>query len=337
MTAVLQGRGSVESRRPPGRSGRRPGELSGAPRADGGTLRAALAEARRRLADAGVEDAGLEAELLLRHALAFGEAPAAVPSRAHLLARLDDPLDAAAAARFQDFLRRRLAREPSAYITGHREFYGLDFLVTPATLIPRPETETLVDAALELARDLCPPGPSGGSPEGSASLLVADVGAGCGAVAVAIAHALPQATVVATDVSRAALAVAAANARRHGVERRVHLLQADLLPPLRRGYDLIVANLPYVKTADWRRLAPEVRDYEPRAALDGGRDGLLQIRRLLRRAPALLRPGGSACLEFGLGQEAALRAIAASAFPQAAVQVRADLAGRPRVLILSLP
>lgn len=326
MTAALQGRGSVESRRLPGRSGRRPGSPSGAPRADGGTLRAALAAARRRLADAGIEDAGLEAELLLRHALAFGDGPAAVPSRAHLLARLDDPLDAAAAARFQDFLRRRLAHEPSAYIAGHREFYGLDFLVTPATLIPRPETETLVDAALELARDLC-----------LAPLLVADVGAGCGAVAIAIAHALPQATVIATDVSRAALAVAAANARRHDVQRRVQLLQADLLPPLRRPYDVIVANLPYVKTADWRRLAPEVRDYEPRAALDGGRDGLQQIRRLLQRAPALVRAGGGLCLEFGEGQEAALRAAAAAVFSQAAVQVRADLAGRPRVLILSLP
>src|SRR3972149_1312179 len=177
----------------------------------------------------------------------------------------DQPLDEAAAARFEAYLQRRLAHEPSAYITGHREFYGLDFLVTPDTLIPRPETETLVDAAIELVTRRAV------GAQHAPPLLIADVGAGCGAIAVALARALPDATVYAPPP------VAAAR-------------RAPLPPPRAPPADLIVANLPYVKTDDWRALAPEVRDHEPRLALDGGADGLDLIRRLLEQAPAHPRP-----------------------------------------------
>ena len=305
----------------------------------GTTLGAALASARRRLRRAGIDDADLEAELLLRHALSTAASPSllaergqggevAPVSRAYLLSRLGQRLEPAAAARFEAYLQRRLAHEPSAYITGHREFYGLDFFVSPATLIPRPETETLVEAAIELvsARDV--------GAQHAAPLLIADVGTGCGAVAVALACALPGATVLATDASSAALAVAATNAQRHGVADRIVFAQADLLAPLAGPFDLIVANLPYVQLSDWRRLPPEVRDHEPRLALDGGRDGLDQLRRLLRQAPSRLRAGGSVCLEFGAGQEAPLRALAAAAFPNASLAVKPDLAARPRVLVL---
>ena len=304
------------------------------------TLVHALDQARHRLRAAGIEDADLEAELLLRHALSTAASPSLLAergqggevaqiSRAHLFAHLDQPLDEAAAARFEAYLQRRLAHEPSAYITGHREFYGLDFLVTPDTLIPRPETETLVDAAIELVTRRAV------GAQHAPPLLIADVGAGCGAIAVALA--LPDATVYALDASPAALAVVAANARRHGVADRVACRQGDLLTPLDAAVDLIVANLPYVKTDDWRDLAPEVRDHEPRLALDGGADGLDLIRRLLAQAPAYLRPGGGLCLEFGDGQEEALLTLGQAAFPQATLSVERDLAGRPRVLVLSLP
>jgi release factor glutamine methyltransferase len=305
------------------------------------------------LREARIDDAELEAEVLLRHALT---SPAAYttpsplterdgsrgqhPSRAYLLSRLDDAIASEVAARFQSYIQRRLTHEPSAYITGQREFYGLDFFVTPDTLIPRPETETLVEAAIELARSLHPLPPEKGWDEGGAAtpanapLRIADIGTGCGAIAIAVARVLPQAHVCATDASAAALAVAAANARHHGVARRLTFLHGDLLSPLPEPVDLIVANLPYVKRDEMEMLAPELRDHEPRLALDGGQDGLALIRRLLIQAPARLRAGGGLCLEFGDGQSDAVRALAAAAFPNARFEIRADLAGRPRVVVV---
>src|SRR3972149_5859287 len=196
------------------------------------TLVHALDQARHRLRAAGVEDADLEAELLLRHALSTAAAPSLLAergqggevaqiSRAHLFAHLDQPLDEAAVARFEAYLQRRLAHEPSAYITGHPEFYGLAFLVTPDPLLPRPETETLVDAAIELVTRRAV------GAQHAPPLLIADVGAGRGAIAVALAPPPPDATVYALDASSAALAVVVANARRHGVADRVACRQGD--------------------------------------------------------------------------------------------------------------
>jgi release factor glutamine methyltransferase len=300
------------------------------------SLRAALLDAEKRLKEAKIDDAGLEAEVLLRYALATTEAQATDPlqrqgigdlikpvSRAELFGGPRDPVAAAVLERYEALLVRRLAHEPTAYIIGLREFYGLDFAVTPAVLIPRPETETLVECAVELARKREP----------RARLVVADVGTGSGAIAVALAHALPRAEVYATDVSSDALTVGSENARRHGLGRRLSFLRGDMLSPLRERVDLIISNPPYVKTSDWFALPPEIRDHEPRGALDGGIEGLDVIRRLLEEALHYLRADGALCMEFGEGQQKSVVEVARTAFPSASIiDVRQDLAGRPRVL-----
>jgi release factor glutamine methyltransferase len=255
-------------------------------------LRAAALAGRDRLRAAGIEDPEIEAELLLRFALEAGNR--ILP--AELYTRFDETLTNDAQGRYESYLSRRLAHEPSAYITGRKEFCGLEFLVTPAVLIPRPETETLVEAAIK-ATKAGPPG---------TRMRIADVGTGSGAIAVSLAKALSWAEVYATDVSREALSVAAENARRHGVERRIAIRAGYLLTPLHDYVDLIVANLPYVTTHDWTELPPELREREPRLALDGGADGLDLIRVLLRQAPRYLNRGGAVLLEIGEGQAAAL-------------------------------
>jgi release factor glutamine methyltransferase len=196
-------------------------------------------------------------------------------------------------------LRRRNG-EPVAYLTGHREFWSLDFLVTPGVLIPRPETEILVSAAVEAAKDclaarnqpqtVCPWG--------------VEIGVGSGAVAVSLARELPQLTWLALDLSAAALAVARDNARRHGVAERLHLVRGDLVAGLKSQprFTLMVANLPYVPRAEWEQLPRDIKDYEPPAALLGGEDGLDLIRVLTRQAHLYLQPGGCLALEVGAGQ-----------------------------------
>ena len=276
--------------------------------------RAALAHVRLRLQAAGVEEARAEAGVLVRHVLGL--------DRADLLARPDTPLSPAQAAALEGLLARRLRREPLAYVLGHREFHGLDFRVTPAVMVPRPETETLVEEALAWA---------GARP---APVTVADVGTGGGCIAVSLAVRLPDARFLATDVSPAALAVAEENARRHGVAERVRLLSGHLLEPLPGPVDLIVANLPYVPSARIDSLQPEVRNYEPRHALDGGLDGTDLLRPLLREAGAYLRPGAALMLEIDEEQGMAMTQAARSAFPAATVRVLPDLSGRDRVLVV---
>lgn len=249
----------------------------------------------------------LEAELLLAHV-------ANLP-RAALLAHPDRPLVAAQRRRYRTLVRRRAAGYPLPYLTGRVEFYGLEFAVSPDVLIPRPETETLVDLAL--ARQ---------------PRTVLDVGTGSGCVAVALAVHLPAVRVVATDLSAPALRVAAANARRHGVAERVRLIRCDLAGPLVGPFDLLVTNPPYVAEREWASLAESVRRHEPRLALDGGPDGLDVIRRLLAAAPRLLRADGALLVEIGAGQGAAAEALARSLLPEARVAIYPDLAGRPRVL-----
>jgi release factor glutamine methyltransferase len=290
-----------------------------------------LHEATEALQAAGIEDAWLEAEVLLRHTLRL--------DRAHLYARLHEDLSTGDQAAFHSFLARRLAHEPTAYIVGQREFYGLDLETTPAALIPRPETELLVEEAIARA---CLPERQAPYSE---RLLIVDVGTGNGAIAVALAVHLPQAAprrapvraLVAIDLSRQALALAIRNARRYGVESRVSFLQADLLAPLAQATDLIVANLPYVRSADWEALPPEIREHEPRAALDGGPDGLREIERLLGQAPSYLRPGGSLLVEMSPLQATPALALARRYFPGAAVRILRDAAGLDRLLVIDTP
>ena len=283
-------------------------------------LAQALHEATDALRATAIEDASLEAEVLLRHALHV--------DRAHLYARLQEDLSPADEAGFRSLLTRRLAHEPTAYIVGHREFYGLDFETTPAALIPRAETELLVDEALARVR---------GRPGRGDRPLIVDVGTGSGAIAVALAAHLPRTILLAVDVSREALALAARNARRHGVEGRVSFVQADLLAPVARPAEVIVANLPYVRTADWEALPPEIREHEPRMALDGGPGGLREIGRLLEQAPPHLAPGGSLLVELGPPQAAPALELARRCFPNACARILPDTAGLERVLAVGTP
>jgi release factor glutamine methyltransferase len=278
----------------------------------------ALAAAVQRLRSEGVESPRLDAELLLAHILGV--------NRAAILTRPERRLSPKELTSFRDLVARRAAREPLAYILGHREFFALDFVVDARVLIPRPETETLVEHALGIARHM--PGP----------IEIADVGAGSGAIAVALAVHLPEAVVYALEGSADALQVAAENACRHGVGGRVRCLVGDLLTPLNGPVDLITANLPYVTTEEWVGLPPEIRDYEPRAALDGGPDGLALIRRLLEMAGDYLRPGGALLLEIGAGQGQAVVVLAHqhSRSPQADVHLYQDYAGLDRVVVVYL-
>jgi release factor glutamine methyltransferase len=286
------------------------------------SIRHHLGATRQRLRDAGTEDADIESELLLREAL---RGPgASLPSRSYLYQRLDDPLSPAATARLASIIERRMQREPVAYITGEREFRGLTFEVSTAVLIPRPETELLVDRALALLRQRCATG---------RRAIVVDIGTGSGAIAVSLAVEEPRASVYATDVSHEALGVASRNVERHGMVRQLRLAHGYLMEPLDSYVDLIVANLPYVTTEDWRSLPPELREHEPRLALDGGEDGLDLIRALLHQAPRYLRPGGAVCLEFGIEQRDAIVAAVEAAFPGAGVEMVEDFAGIPRVLV----
>ena len=276
-----------------------------------------LARSTDRLADRLIPDAALEAEVLHRHTL--GE------DRAGFFASLHDDLTTEDARLVDGLLGRRLSGEPLAYIVGVREFYGLDFVVNPSVLVPRQETELLVDTALAYA----------GARDGG-RVAIADVGTGSGAIVVAVAHHLPQATVYATDTSAEALAVAEVNSRRHGVSARVHFRHGDLLRPLPGPVDLIVSNPPYIKTAQIAELAQEVRN-EPVLALDGGEDGLAVMRRLISQAPGYLRPGGRMLVEIAPEQLQDVLVMARRAFPGSRPTFDSDLLGLPRVVIVDLP
>ena len=264
------------------------------------------------------------------------ESPAADASRlleailardaAWLLAHASDPLPAGAGERYTVVLARRAAGEPLAYLTGSAGFYGRRFAVTPAVLVPRPESEHLVELALARLASFERP-------------VFCDVGTGSGVLAITLACERPDAFGFATDVSVEALAVARSNAAAHGVASRLEFRSGDLLEPLAGTgpFACIVANLPYVPSGDLAP-APDSTSFEPRRALDGGPDGLALYRRLLAHAPSLLQPGGSLLLEAAPATASALAALAASAFgPAASVSTERDYGGRERVVAVATP
>ena len=282
----------------------------------------ALRNAVTKLERAGCPEPRADAEVLLAHVLREDRARAVLDRRA--------PLEPRAAAAFARCVARRARREPVALITGEREFWSLSFRVTRAVLIPRPDTETLVEEALDL---LAPP-----AMPGRRGARVIDVGTGSGCVAVALARERPDAHIVAIDRSSRALRVAAANVARHGLGRRVRLLRGDLLAPagVERARipraDLIVSNPPYVTAKEWKSLPPEIRVFEPKGALVGGADGLAFHRRLAREAPDHLVAGGWIAVEVGAGQAAAVADIFLSGGRFDEIRVRKDLSGIPRVV-----
>jgi len=224
--------------------------------------------------------------------------------------------------RYDALVARRAAREPSAYITGRREFWGLPLEVSPAVLIPRPETELIVEAALEIFAG-----------DQRRHLDIADACTGCGNLAVALAHELAQASIVATDISVDALAVAQRNAERHGVAGRIRFVHANVLDGVNGPFDLIVANPPYVKREDRPALQPEVRDHEPDVALFGGVTGTELVATVVEQAIARLRPGGYLMFEFGFGQEIVADALIGATQGLTMIGLRRDLQGLARMAI----
>jgi len=258
----------------------------------------------------GIESARLDAELVLAHSLGT--------DRLQLYLQHDRPLTAAELEALRGLVARRAHREPMAWILGTKGFHAIDLAVRPGVLVPRPDTETLVDAALALIAE-------------DEEVFVADVGCGSGAVGLAVAHARPGVRVYATDLAEEALACTRDNVTRLGLEQRVAVLRGDLLAPIpaHRPIDLVLSNPPYVTTAELAGLAPEVRDHEPRLALDGGRDGLDVIRRLLPEA--VRRARRAVLVEIGHQQGAIVRRICEEA-GLTEVTVLPDLAGHDRVV-----
>lgn len=280
------------------------------------TVGRVLEVAAQRFRERGIDTHRLDAELLLAAVLGC--------DRTRLYLDLMKPLADDERARYRESVRRRSDREPVAYITGRRGFWEGDFLVTPGVLVPRPETESIVERALDVAKDL-PDFPR---------LRVLDLGVGSGALALSLARELPEAEVWGVDASDAALACAEANRARFGLEGRVTLLKSawfDAIDPEER-FDLIVANPPYIPGDDIAGLMPEVSRWEPRAALDGGPDGLRDIRAIVASAPVHLRRSGWLLMEFGEGQEDAVLALAQAEPRLDAPRIFRDYAGRPRVL-----
>lgn len=274
-------------------------------------LKQALAHVRAVLAENNIEDASLEGEILLRHALGI--------DRNRLFLDLDREMSPQQEKVLLRLVERRLRGEPSAYITGHREFYGLDYYVDPRVLIPRPETELLVEKAIELTRS-------------RRIATIAEVGTGCGAIAISLAINLPGTGIYATDISTAALEVARSNCLRHGVSDRILLLQGNMLDPLPGPVDLIIANLPYVRESELSRGGP--LSFEPRLALDGGPDGMRKIGSLCCQAGGKLSHGGCLLLEMGQGQGKTVLTLLHQNFPSAMVEVFTDLSGIERVVCL---
>lgn len=275
------------------------------------TIGQALVFGRQALANSASPT--LDARLLLEHVLQV--------SHAYLLAHADQPLTRDQEEHYRSLVRNAASGMPIPYLIGHAPFYGLDFAVSPAVLIPRPETELLVEEALAWAKR-------------RERLLIVDVGTGSGCIAITLARNLPEARIQAIDVSASALEIARANVSRHGVHGRVALLQGSLLEPLDGAPDLIVANLPYVADHEWTMVDDSVKWYEPDMALRGGPEGLVAIRALLVQAATRLASAGAIFLEIGWQQGPAVRNLAQSLFPKAQIEVQTDYVGHDRVVAI---
>ncbi len=273
------------------------------------TLGESLKNAVAALGGAGVGSPRMNAEVLLMFALGC--------DRAYLYAHPERELTADEQARYQDALEERARGVPSQYITGHQEFWGLDLIVSPAVLIPRPETEHLVEAVLELARPLPQP-------------RIVDVGTGSGCVALALAHELADAEIHATEFSPAALEVARANAARLNLQRRIGFHQADLLAGIPGQFDVVASNPPYVGESEADKVQREVRKFEPTMAVFAGAEGLDTIRRLIPQARKALKPGGWLAMEIGFSQEEKVRGLLGEWNEVRSVP---DLQGIPRVIL----
>jgi release factor glutamine methyltransferase len=274
-----------------------------------------VAGARARLRDAGIKDAeaDLDARLLAQRLLDW--------DAAQFFTGAGDSPPTWFSSQYDGLVARRVAREPMAYITGRQEFWDLTFEVSPAVLIPRPETELIIEASLDLFPDTETP------------LAIADVCTGCGCLAVALARQRPEATILATDISADALGVARRNGVRHNVEQRVRFMQTDLLRDVDQPFDLIVANPPYVRRRDRVSMQPEVRDHEPALALFAGDDGLAVIRGLVAQSAAHLKPGGIVMFEFGFGQDVEVEQLISDAAELTLLGLRRDLQGIARTAI----
>jgi release factor glutamine methyltransferase len=276
------------------------------------TIKDLLGKTQVFFADKGIDTPRLDAELLLAHVLKA--------KRLELYMDMDRPLQSAEVDAYRELVRRRAQREPVAYITGRREFYGRDLEVSPAVLVPRPDTETLVDRVLELLPD-------------DAEGTVVDVGTGSGCIAIALAAERPGLRVIGVDLSDDALEVAGRNVERHALGDRVTLRQGDLLGPVEeRELVAVVGNPPYIKRSAAVDLMPDVKDHEPELALFGeGDDGLEHHRRILAAAAERLGPSGFVALEIGFDQASPARALGAPGF--GSPEVFADLGGQPRVVL----
>jgi release factor glutamine methyltransferase len=281
-----------------------------------------IAEATRLMAqafhDVGIEEAKVDARALLGHALHL--------DRAQLIADSERMLQANEIAAVDALAARRLKREPVSRIRGQKEFWSLTLKVTPAVLTPRPETETVVEAALDVVTPA----------RRQEKLRILDIGTGSGALLLALLAELPNAVGTATDISSAALAVARSNAERNGLAARCTFVECNIADGVAGPFDLIVSNPPYIAHDDIVALAPEVRDYAPTIALDGGIDGLDKYHAIADAARRLLAPDGRLIVELGIGQEPLLRALLAKA-GLTVESVRPDLAGVPRALVASVP
>jgi len=275
-----------------------------------------VAEARGRFREAGLSSKGAELDARLLAQFALGWSAERFITSAHE----GEPPEFA--SRYEALVARRIQREPLAYIVGQQEFWGLPFEVSPAVLIPRSETELIVEVVLELC------------PHVNGIVTVADLCTGSGNVAVAIATERPAARITATDISQVALDVARQNARRLGVAGRIDFRCTDLLDGLQGPFDVITCNPPYVAERDRPGLQPEVRDHEPDVALFGGSDGFHLVERLVRDAAGYLRPGGHLLFEFGLGQDDRVESLVAETAELRLVELRRDLQGIARTAVV---
>ncbi len=278
-------------------------------------IKEVIREASTTLDQAGLKESRLEAEVLLCHVLGI--------DRTQLRIKLENEISAVQRDLFFELIRRRLEREPIAYITGHKEFFGLEFQVTRETLIPRPETELIVEKVISLKEK-----------RSLGINTIVDVGTGCGAIAVALAVNMQDVEIAAIDISREALEVAALNAKRHDVFKKIRFVEGDLLEPLAESVDIIVANLPYVREQDMGILSDDVRRFEPELALFGGVDGMDFIERLMNQSCSKLNTMGIIILEISPEQRTSVVDIANQCFPKVNVEILADLNGYDRVVCI---